>query len=350
MIFYYLQQSGKWIAIIIFAIGVVTITNFNMWRSGSSATQRRDLQMQQRQQELAQQRAQVVEANLDEAIGLISESKSNLEGGLAQIDLWQMEIEPLPKNDQGELIAQHEELVEDIAYLFHQNRPSRGDLLSRMKQLEEIETSLSSGAVVDGISSRELEEIRDLHQFSAESKLQWENAVSYAQALVRYSSRPPPKAIVESGTAQPASTAESPLMERMEVARDKMLMAQLDQWREREEERQRVLFEAKTEQILLEQEAAEKQRQLIEEAHSAEVQSALSIFLQERLVQPTRSGAAIRMRRTAQKQPMSLGALASTGALRANGEWTQDVGQAGYRPRSARTSLALWQRAGQLVR
>lgn len=314
MLYYYFRQGLNWIPVILFGIGLLAVLKMTVLRDGPSARDQRDFAVVQRQHELAENRAETVADNLDDAVALIDESKVNFQATLAQIDLWQMEIEPLPKNAEGQLIAQHDELVDDIAYLFHQDRPTRGEVLSKSAQTEEAEDKLTTGVMVDGPSGHDLAEIRELHQFSVESKLQWENAVTFAQALVRASKRPPP---AEDRTSALAENTEAlPLQEQMEIARDKMIMARLGDWRELEEERQQALFDAKTEKLLDEQKKAEEQRQLIEEAHSAEVKSALSVFLQERLVQPRLSGAAVRMRRISTRQPMSLAALESTGALR----------------------------------
>ena len=265
----YLYRSVfSWIGTTIFIVCIVAVINQAFF--GGHATSRKiavQVEQQQRQMELEQAREEATKANLDEALVALQEAKLSYESAVVQAQQWETEIEPLQENATGKLVGFDEEMVDHMAYLFNQERPSSEEL---QESLENVNGQLAAISVADGVSQSQLDSFQELRRNAVVSRRDWEQAVQSAEAIVRQSRR----SVVgpESESTAEGDGESADLGEQMEQAHDQQLLIELEARRQAEQQLWQAEMEAEAERIRMEAERAEAKRILIEDAHSPEVQ------------------------------------------------------------------------------
>lgn len=251
-----------------------------------------------------------VRVQLAEANASLSEASIYASEALKEVRSWQREIEPLKNLTAGEAIADQEDLIEKLAYVFREKRITASELQETTTRIEALRLKvggLTKQSNPTALSTAEISEISQLHAQCKKANEEWELAVQRGLALKR--------SIENSTTPNRPSKTPPSVGDKIKDADAKAAIADLEAQIERDkkqkaEDRKRAaqLAEQKRQQ---EQQEAE----LLEKATSAEVTAILAPFLEPRDIQPRMSGSSVKLRKTVDKQPMSLSAIQGMNAL-----------------------------------
>lgn len=236
---------------------------------------------------------------------MVDEAREAINAAAHSSKEWNEEIEPLRTSVQGRVIAGQKDLVEQIFYLFEEDRPDPATLDQWRTDITELETTFNSVSDQEEAPPREsLDRLEQLHADALAAKQAWTTAVEQAQAINREASR----------RLKPA--AEESLDELFKLAKDQQLLADLESRRQAdaeraEQERQRRALE----EARLAEEAATNQ-QLRKEALSPEVASTLAPLFERRRVELyLTAGPSVAARSTLEAKAISFTWLEQIGAL-----------------------------------
>lgn len=225
---------------------------------------------------------------LDEAGGAVTEATT-------LIAAWDQEIAPLQDSPEGLAIAADSGLTRELGYLFSESRASLSELASWEQRLRDLRTTVNdtvSAGDDQPIDVATLAELRRINEQAIAARSEWTRALDGARAIVR-------TANADQGNGQPAT-----LDGEMQRQLDAETISNLAE----ERQRQHDIAERRAE-------AAAEQKRLRDEVLSADNLARLAPFITPRYGRPYLSGAAVRVRKEAEKQPISLTNLRSMGAL-----------------------------------
>ncbi len=376
---------------------VVVTTIDSMWerhRSSSSAPTRPNASRSngtgnnlpveaEENEELARRNAELLTANR-----LASETAKWLDDGRRIADAWTHSVQELNTSQEGKLVAQHHDLVQKVAYLTGQPRPTSAELVSLRTDLVQMESELTTRQnqpEPEPLPEELSPKLRDLHEQSRDALAQWKSADDQLRAIVREAVRrsqassvaaeepaaslasssranepsPSPPSVstpespapsnaakpVEASRPEPAApakpsppvesassasrSASTDLADAVQRQRDQESLAKVEAEMQRQRElaaEQETLRLAKERRQL---EEAERKAAQLEEARSPEVAQELMPFLARRSLQPRLAGSSVQMSRTFDDRPMSLSALQGIGALSATDDGLETLARVG---------------------
>ncbi|MCA9171275.1 MAG: hypothetical protein KDB23_26570 [Planctomycetales bacterium] len=328
-----------------------------------------------------QDSARLAEINQEllEAFRTSTETSRSLDEAQRMAEQWEQDLSSLMNNDEGRLIASHADLVQKIAYLQSQTRPTSAEITALRLSLTPLDAEVTSRY---GLSKPEplpgnvLAQLHDLHSQTQSIHETWSAATEQLRAIIREAKRrspAPPSSPAPPATppappqvvspASVAATASSPdasansnassvsapaaignavpnaappqppagatvtppaptdaagLKAAVQQRQDDEALAEMEATIQAERERDKLAAQRKAAQEQLQREREEQQAVLLAEAQSPEVSQLLSPFLTKRYHQPRLAGSSVQMQRTFDEHPMSLTALQSVGALEAS--------------------------------